>query len=87
MSDVTLACTFLLAVLLAGGLRAFLDRKIAIFYLSVFAVAVMSAPLLLEQIGVLIPDAALALLGMILLISGTLLENYNRAQPAISQKE
>lgn len=87
MSDVNWACTFLLAVLVAGALRAFLDRNIAIFYLSVLAVAVMSAPLLLEQIGVLIPDAALALLGMILLISGTLLENYNRAQPAISQKE
>ena len=87
MSDVYLACTFLLAVLLAEALRAFLAARISIFYLSLSAVSVMSAPLVLEQIGVLIPDAVLVLLGMILLISGTLLENYNRAFPAISQKE
>lgn len=87
MSDVNLACTFLLAVLLAGALRAFLAARISIFYLSLFAVSVMSAPLVLDQIGVLIPDAVLVLLGMLLLISGTLLENYNRGQPAISQKE
>jgi hypothetical protein len=73
MSDVNLACTFLLAVLLAGALRAFLAARISIFYLSLFAVSVMSAPLVLEQIGVLIPDAVLVLLGMLLLISGTLL--------------
>jgi hypothetical protein len=40
MSDVNWACTFLLAVLVAGALRAFLAARISIFYLSLFAVSV-----------------------------------------------
>lgn len=87
MSDVTLACTILLAVLLAGALRAFTDRNIAIFYLSLFAVAVMCTPLALEHFGVVIPDAVLVLLGMLLLVSGTLLETCNRAHPVNMSKK
>lgn len=85
MSDVTLACALLLTVLLAGSLRAFLDRNVAIFYLSACAVAVMSAPLALEHIGVVIQDAVLIFLGVVLLIFATLIDNWNRTQLVLSE--
>ncbi|WP_445766733.1 hypothetical protein [Rheinheimera sp.] len=78
MSDLAIAITVFIAILAAGALRAYVDKNIAIFCVSAFFVAVMSAAIALYEAGLFYPWVEFLFVALALL-AGVAIEAFNQA--------
>lgn len=81
MSDLALGICLIVAVFFAGAIRAYIDRNIAIFYVSTSAVVILSVSLMLNELGVFYSWVEIGF-AVLLAIGGTALEAFNTNHPS-----
>lgn len=75
MTDIAIATTLILAVFLAGALRAFVDKQIWIFFVSTGASIMLSVAVVLDHFGLFTPLVEY-LLFVLLMLLGAALEAF-----------
>lgn len=80
MTDTQLGLCLIMAVFVAGAFRAYMDKNVAIFYLSSFAVAILIASVALHKSG-LFYSWVEYICSVLLLFAGTAIHAFATKEP------
>lgn len=80
MTDFQTGLCFIMAVFAAGAFRAYMDKNVAIFYLSSSAVAIMAASAALYKLGLFYLWVE-CICAFLLLLAGTAIHAFGTKEP------